>query len=84
LLEWFPGKAFKRKILFASNADFFAKLERTEIYEVKLMSNFFDFIQVLSTSTSPPTKNQLEPRRVRRQKARDIAKTNKLTQKKAG
>lgn len=48
------------------------------------MPNFLTQIQALGTSPPATEHTQLEPRRVRRQKARDIAKTNKSAQRKAG
>jgi hypothetical protein len=49
------------------------------------MPNFVTRIQEPDTSIPPVAQLQLEPRRVRRQEARDKAKNNqKLTQEKAG
>ncbi|WP_158506205.1 hypothetical protein [Synechocystis sp. PCC 7509] len=41
------------------------------------MPSFLDQIQLLDTATSHPKKPQLEPRSVRRKKARDAAKSVK-------
>ncbi|WP_373529116.1 hypothetical protein [Nostoc sp.] len=41
------------------------------------MQNFLTQIQALDSSTLQPTRTQLEPRRVRRQKAKDAAHTKK-------
>ncbi|MBA2750330.1 MAG: hypothetical protein H0U45_16770 [Tatlockia sp.] len=39
------------------------------------MPSFLDQIQAIDTSTPKPKQPQLEPRSVRRQKARDVAKS---------
>lgn len=41
------------------------------------MPSFLSQIQALNTNTPQPTRPRLEPRRVRRQKLRDAAKSNR-------
>ncbi len=44
-------------------------------FKAVLMPDFLTQIQALDTSTPKPKQPQLEPRSVRRQKARDVAKS---------
>ena len=48
------------------------------------MPNFLTQIQGLDSNNKQTARSQLEPRRVRRQKAREAVKDNKSAQEKAG
>jgi hypothetical protein len=48
------------------------------------MPSFLAQLKEIDASSLPPAQPQLEPRRVRRQKAREAVKNNKSAQEKAG
>lgn len=65
--------------LFTSllNDDYNLYSEEVGVKPIEQMTNFLTQIQALDSSTPQVTRTQLEPRRVRRQKTKDVIKTAK-------